>query len=324
MNSISMHELVAAVSNAGGIGTLGGLNMTPSFLKKEIGFIKERLLPGRPFGIDLALPQIGGNARKTNKDYTKGQLADLIDVIIEEKASLFVSAIGVPPKWVVDKLHAAGIPVMNMCGLPYHAKKALAAGVDIICAQGTEGGGHTGEVSTLVLIPQCVDAVKGVINYFGKQVLVVAAGGIFDGRGLAAALSLGASGVWMGTRFIACDEANCPLSYKTMVSTLESHQTIKSLVVSGRPLRLAESDYIKKWEENPSFIKELVDKGIVPLEQDIKDGKVNPKVLQNQIRLVGQACGGVHSIKSAQCIILDTVKEAIEIMNSNQMFISKL
>merc|ERR1711977_38060 len=114
-----------------------------------------------PFGVDLAIPQIGGNARKTNHDYTHGKLGGLTDIIIKEKAAIFVCAVGVPPRWMVDKLHAAGIPVMNMVGHPAHVGKALDAGVDLICAQGYEGGGHTGDVGTLVLIPQVASLCHG-------------------------------------------------------------------------------------------------------------------------------------------------------------------
>merc|ERR1719210_998444 len=127
-----------------------------------------------PFGVDLLLPQVGGGARKTNKDYTGGTLPELIDIIIEEKAALFVAAVGVPPKWAVDKLHGAGIPVMNMIGSPKHVAKALEVGVDIICAQGGEGGGHTGEIATSLLIPKVVDLCKGKISSLtGKNVAVV-------------------------------------------------------------------------------------------------------------------------------------------------------
>eukprot|EP00420_Gonyaulax_spinifera_P030208 CAMPEP_0197879576 /NCGR_PEP_ID=MMETSP1439-20131203/7632_1 /TAXON_ID=66791 /ORGANISM="Gonyaulax spinifera, Strain CCMP409" /LENGTH=141 /DNA_ID=CAMNT_0043499089 /DNA_START=57 /DNA_END=479 /DNA_ORIENTATION=+ len=120
MGAVSSHELVAAVSNAGGIGTFGGVSMSPGAMKKEIKFCKQELKPGMPFGVDLLLPQVGGSARKTNKDYTGGNLPELVDIVIAEKAALFVSAVGVPPKWAVDKLHAAGIPVMNMVGAPHH------------------------------------------------------------------------------------------------------------------------------------------------------------------------------------------------------------
>ena len=150
--NVSGAELAAAVSNAGGLGVIGGFGYTPKMLRREIQELKTLLRdPSLPFGVDLLIPQVGGNARKTNHDYTGGQLEQLIDIIIEEKATLFVCAVGVPPKWAVEKLHAHGIYVMNMCGHPKHALKALDTGADLLCAQGGEGGGHTGEISTLVL-----------------------------------------------------------------------------------------------------------------------------------------------------------------------------
>jgi NAD(P)H-dependent flavin oxidoreductase YrpB (nitropropane dioxygenase family) len=107
-------------------------------------------LQNLPFGVDLALPQVGGSARKTNHDYTHGHLPELIDIIIKEKARVFVSAVGVPPGWAVEKLHEAGILCGNMVGAPHHAEKAVAAGMDFVIAQGGEGGGHTGEIGTMV------------------------------------------------------------------------------------------------------------------------------------------------------------------------------
>ena len=223
-------KLAAAVTNAGGIGVIGGVNNTPKMLRRHIQDLKSFLHdPSAPFGVDLLIPQVGGSARKTNYDYTKGTLAELIDIIIEEGATLFVSAVGVPPQWVVDKLHGAGVFVMNMCGAVKHVQKALAVGVDIVCCQGGEGGGHTGTTPTSILIPKCVDAVQGKVSPLtGKQVPVVAAGGIFDGRGLAMALSLGASAVWVGTRFVAAEEAGAPPRHQKAVVDATYDDTIRT------------------------------------------------------------------------------------------------
>jgi NAD(P)H-dependent flavin oxidoreductase YrpB (nitropropane dioxygenase family) len=116
--------------------------MTPKILQQDITSLKALLKDkNSPFGVDLLLPQVGGNARKTNSDYTKGQLGELIDIIIQEKVAVFISAVGVPPVWVVEKLHNAGILCGNMVGAPHHAIKACDAGMDFILAQGGEGGG---------------------------------------------------------------------------------------------------------------------------------------------------------------------------------------
>merc|ERR1712070_744250 len=174
-------------------GNIGGVGFSPETLRKTIKMLKDDLVDkNAPFGVDLLLPQVGGNARKTNKDYTGGTLDQLVDIIIEEKAALFICAVGVPPKWAVDKFHAAGIPVMNMIGAVKHVDKALEAGVDIICAQGGEGGGHTGEIATSILLPKVADACRGKKSPLtGGPILVVGAGGIFSGAGLASALAVG-------------------------------------------------------------------------------------------------------------------------------------
>ena len=126
-----------------------------------------------------------------------------MDIIIESGAALFVSAVGVPPKDVVDRLHKAGVLYMNMIGHPKHVKKCLDLGVDLICAQGGEGGGHTGDVPTTILIPTVADLVKNHKSPMtGQPVQVIAAGGLFNGQSLAAAMALGASAVWVGTRFV--------------------------------------------------------------------------------------------------------------------------
>lgn len=232
MNAVATSELVSAVSNAGGIGTIGGLTMTPKVLQTEINSLKRDLVDkNAPFGVDLAIPQVGGSARKTNHDYTHGKLPELTDIIIKEKAAIFVCAVGVPPKWMVDKLHGAGIPVMNMVGHPHHVEKALEAGVDMVCAQGGEGGGHTGEVATSILVPMCVDVCKGRKSPLtGKDIMVIAGGGMYNGRSLAAALSWGAAGVWVGTRFIACKETGAPKRHVEHVLKASVTDTTKTLI----------------------------------------------------------------------------------------------
>merc|ERR1712039_1023769 len=132
-----------------------------------------------------------------------------------------------------------GIPVMNMIGAVKHVEKALAVGVDIICAQGGEGGGHTGDVATSILLPKVVDAVRGKTSPLtGGPILVVGAGGIFDGRGLAAALAMGCSGVWVGTRFVASEEAAAGPFHKKLISKADYTDTVRTFIYSGRPLRV--------------------------------------------------------------------------------------
>lgn len=197
MAHTSTAPLASAVSNAGGLGVIGGLGYTPPQLRAMIHDLKAALSsPDLPFGVDLALPSLAPGARKTNHDYTHGQLDELVDVVVEEGARLFVSAVGVPSARVIRRLHEGGVVVMNMVGLPKHAEKAFEAGVDVVCAQGGEGGGHTGEVAGNILVPACVDVARRFRPEMlgGRGGMVVAAGGIWDGRGLAAALMMGAVG----------------------------------------------------------------------------------------------------------------------------------
>lgn len=272
MNVAAGPKLAAAVTNAGGLGVIGGVNYTPDMLRDQIAELKSHLDDkSAPFGVDLLLPQVGGSARKTNYDYTKGKLNDLVDIVIEEKAKLFVSAVGVPPREVVEKLHKNGILYMNMIGHPKHVRKCLDLGCDIICAQGGEGGGHTGDVPTTVLIPAVVDAVRGHKSPLtGQPVQVVAAGGIHNGALLAASLMMGASAVWVGTRFVLSEEAGAPEAHKEAVRTAGFDDTVRTLIFTGRPLRVRKNPYIENWEtERQVEIKELTAKGTLPYEKDL-------------------------------------------------------
>ena len=164
-------------------------------------------------------------------DYTKGKLNELVDIIIESGAKLFVSAVGVPPRNVVDRLHSHGILYMNMIGHPKHVKKSLEAGADLICAQGGEGGGHTGAVPTTLLIPTVAKLCQGHKSPMtGQPVQVVAAGGLYNGATVSAALMLGASAVWVGTRFILADEAGAPEAHQEAVRTAGFDDTVRTII----------------------------------------------------------------------------------------------
>jgi len=325
MNVAAGPECAAAVTNAGGMGVIGGVGYTPEYLREAIhelkGYLKDK---NAPFGVDLLLPQVGGSARKTNKDYTGGQLPELIDVVIQEKASLFVSAVGVPPKFAVDKLHAAGIPVMNMIGAPKHAQKAIDAGCDIICAQGGEGGGHTGDTPTSILIPMVADICKNAKSPLtGQKVSVVAAGGIYDGRGLAMSLSLGADAVWVGTRFVASKEAGAPKRHKKAVVESTVNDTIRTLIYTGRPLRCIKTPFIMSWEDHKQAeIKQLTSEGVIPIMKVIEDMEKSGEELdpQEQIgmqfMLSGQVAGAIKEVLTCEEIIEEMMTTAIEIMRA--------
>ncbi|KAK7180636.1 hypothetical protein DPSP01_006477 [Paraphaeosphaeria sporulosa] len=312
--------LAAAVSNAGGLGVIGGLGYTPAQLQSIIDELKGNLSDkSLPFGVDLALPQVGGSARKTNHDYTHGQLDELIEVTIKNGAKLFVSAVGVPPARTIKRLHEAGVVIMNMVGHPRHAVKALEAGVDIVCAQGGEGGGHTGDIANSILIPAVVDVARKYTSPLtGQPAMVVAAGGIYNGRSLASSLMQGAQGVWVGTRFVASTEAGCSQQHKENVVSARFEDTDRTLVVSGRPLRVKLNDYIRDWHARPEEIKALTEAGVVPLAKDMEDEREFDIPF-----LMGQVAGEIRDIKPAKQIVEDMVIEAVEMLSLGQTYIAR-
>lgn len=330
MNAIATPQLAAAVSNAGGLGVIGGVGYKPYQLQQQIDELKELLHDKTCFGVDLLLPKVGDGARVTNYDYTKGTLPDLIDIIAKSGARLFVCAVGVPPKWAVDKLHAAGVACANMIGHPKHVAKAVETGADIMIAQGYEAGGHTGDVATMVLIPQCVDACRGLKSvFFGGPVHVVAAGGMVDGRSMGAALSLGAEAVWVGTRFIACEEAGGSKYLREELLKAGPTDTDRKLIWTGRPLRSLRNEYAKKWESDEAIIEvsRLTKQGKLPYEEDMKKAEENGEpwsVAKNFINPLGQCCGSIDSVLSAREIVHGMVDGCIEILHTRSAAIKPL
>jgi enoyl-[acyl-carrier protein] reductase II len=208
---------------------------------------------------------------------------------------------------VVDLCHRSGVLVINMCGKVDHARRALDAGCDIVVAQGTEAGGHTGLVATMPLVPQIVDAV-------GADIPVVAAGGIFDGRGLAAALALGADGVWVGTRFIATPEARGVAGYKdALVRTKEDGTTI-SRAFSGKTMRVVRNAYTGFYEEHPGELAPFP----AQLGRSIEDGAFHLGGGEDTLGIdperecypTGQGVGAIQTLMPAASIVAQMVDQA--------------
>jgi enoyl-[acyl-carrier protein] reductase II len=291
MGGVSYHRLVAAVSEAGGFGTLGAGTMSPDQLRDEIRATKA--LTSKPFGVDLltALP---------------AQMLESVDAMIEEHVPVFVAALGVP-RDVVERCHEHNMIVVNMCGKVRHALAAVEAGCDLVVAQGTEAGGHTGTVATMPLVPQVVDAV-------GDRVPVVAAGGIFDGRGLAASLALGADGVWVGTRFIATPEARAVAGYKDALVHTAEDGTVVSRAFTGKTLRAVRNRTTQHYEEHPEELKPFPEQIFVstqggfmhlPLGDDA--GGVDP---ERECYPAGQGTGAIHDLVAAGALVHRFVAEA--------------
>ncbi|MBU6233733.1 MAG: nitronate monooxygenase [Acidobacteria bacterium] len=295
MGGVSYSALTAAVSNAGGYGCLGASTMSSEVLAEEIAATKR--LTSRPFGVDLltAFPD---------------SLVKNVELLIEGGATTFVAGLGVPTH-VVDLCHRHGVLVVSMCGKVDHARRAVDAGCDIVVAQGTEAGGHTGTVATMPLVPMIVDAVS-------EQVPVVAAGGIFDGRGLAAALALGADGVWIGTRFIATREARALPGFREGILAAREDGTVISKAFSGKTMRVLKNDTTARYEADPSLLRPFPEQ----LMNSFRDGTFHLGGDESALGVdpsregypAGQAVGAISSIESAGDIVASIVAEASAVL----------
>src|SRR5258707_11575617 len=213
MGGASMHKLVAAVSNAGGIGVLGAAYLSPDDLRTEIR--KTRELTDKPFAVDLLAP-------------IPDMMRPHVPVMIEEKVKVFVAGLSVPQEFV-KVMHDNGMKIVVMCGKVHHGVKSQQAGADVDVAQGTEAGGHTGEIGMLSLVPQMIDAVR---------LPVLAAGGIADGRPIAAALTVGAQGGVIGTRFIANPHAQAAPRYCAAILKAHEDSTLRTKAYTGKTCRV--------------------------------------------------------------------------------------
>ena len=281
-------ELVSAVSNAGALGIIGAGHYEPDWVRQQIHLTKQQT--DKPFGVNIQLASPFAR--------------EIIEVVLEESVAIVATGAGNPVPYI-PRFKEAGIKVMPVVADVAIAKRLEEAGVDAIVAEGTESGGHVGETTTMALVPQVVDSVR---------IPVVAAGGIADGRGLVAALALGAQGVQMGTRFACSEESVAHQSYKRKILEANDHATVVTGETTGFPLRSLKNSLTEQYQalEKAGITREELDmfgRGRMYLgliEGDINDGSL----------LSGQIAGLISDIKPVRSIIEEMIKEAEAIIAS--------
>jgi nitronate monooxygenase len=336
-------ELVVAVSEAGGMGVLGGAGYSVDGLREQIREIKK--LTDKPFGVDLLLPgaivEMGDRPGRAGDDSVrlKDAIRSLpkehyewmmkvkaelglpdteamvttdattssphasVQVCLDEKVPLFAAGLG-NPGFMVERAHAQGMKVLGISGNARNAGRIAASGADYVVAQGHEGGGHTGRVGSMALWPQAID--------LAAPVPVLAAGGIGDGRGIAAALAMGCIGVWMGTRFLASKEGGALDVQKRAIVEASDEDTRRSYLYTGKTSRTIYNRFHDLWETSgleplpfPTqvlFASAMVDM----LHRAGKDEYVAP--------FAGQVAGLIHDIKPAGQIVAELVEETVELL----------
>lgn len=341
-------ELTAAVSEAGGLGVLGALPMSPDELDEAIREIKKRT--SKPFGVDSIAPLglVEGEEDDTPIDLkslltedegelaeTRDYIADLarrmgikvpegrklgvenqgfnwspgmtkkqLEVIYEHKVPVFAAGLG-SPEFMIPEARKRGMKVMGVVGTARQAIKEASVGVDIVIAQGTEAGGHTGKVSTLPLVPQVVDAIS--------PTPVLAAGGIVDGRGLVAALSLGAAGVWCGTAFLATPEAMSHAENKRQLIAAGESDTTITKTFTGKTARCISNPIQRQYEKEngpilPFPVQVLAASDLLQFMTEEDD------TLKNYWTFSGQGCGLIKEIKPAGEVLRSMVEDAVQIL----------
>jgi enoyl-[acyl-carrier protein] reductase II len=280
-------ELVAAVSEAGGLGILGGGNAPPDFVRAQVRETRARTR--KPFGVNIAI--------------FSPYVDDIVKVCIGEKVPVVATGAGSPGPWMAQ-LKEAGIKIMPVVASVALAKRLERMGADLLVAEGTESGGHIGDVATLPLIPQIVDAVS---------VPVVAAGGIADGRGLAAALALGAAGVQMGTRFICAEECIAHPNYKQKIIKAGDRATITTGHSLGHPVRAIKNPMTRKFaamEKHGISEEDLIELGTGKLRLAVEEGDMAWGSV-----MAGQISGLIRDVLPAAEIIRRMVMEAEVILS---------
>jgi enoyl-[acyl-carrier protein] reductase II len=279
---VATGELVAAVSEAGGLGVIGSGAAPPDWFREQL--YKTRQLTNKPFGVNVML--------------LSPYLAEIMAILLAEPVAVVTTGAGNPGKYVpaLREVGTKVIPVVSSVAL---AKRLVRSGVDAFIAEGMESGGHIGELTTMALVPQVVDAV---------DIPVIAAGGIFDGRGLVAALALGAVGVQMGTRFMCAEECTIPMRVKEFVIKAKDRDTTISGSSTGHPVRCLRNKLTRKFDEmekSGTTPEEIDGLGVGSLRLAMVEGDI-----ENGTVMAGQVCGMVKKVQPSREIIMDIMTSA--------------
>ncbi len=336
-------DVVVAVSKAGGLGVLGAVGFSPEQLEIELDWIDEHV-GGKPYGVDTVMPQKAVDVHGGDTEELLAQIRSMIDanhwryvdelmerfdlaplpegqkaggvlgwtdevahrqveIALAHPIALIANALGSPPKDVIDQAHAHGVKVAALAGKAVHAQRHVNNGVDIVVAQGYEAGGHTGEISTMVLVPEVVDAVA--------PVPVLAAGGIGTGRQIAAALALGAQGVWLGSLWLTTAESGASPAVLQAYLEATSADTVRSRCYTGKPARMLRNTWTDAWAD-PAGPGPLG----MPL-QNILTSEANARIARSgrkdlQFAPVGQIVGRMNEVRSVRDVMYQLVEEYIE------------
>jgi NAD(P)H-dependent flavin oxidoreductase YrpB (nitropropane dioxygenase family) len=345
-------DVVAAVTNAGGIGVLGAVAHSPAGLEVDLAWIDEQV-GGKPYGVDLLLPvkfadtaadragaaappsadelfppdtvafvdgilsrhgvpELGGEPmpRRGIMSVSPEANSTLLDVALAHDIKLLASALGPPTPELIERAHARDIVVAALVGAKSHAQRQVNAGVDVIVSQGTEAGGHTGQVSTMVLVPEVVKAVA--------PTPVLAAGGIVTGEQVAAAMALGAQGVWCGSVWLTTAEAETDPVVKQKFLTATSSDTVRSRSLTGKPARMLRTPWTDEWEapDAPATLpmplqSMLVANAQVRIARDARTTGSGAESLATYF--VGQGVGLMDRVRPAREVVEDMVAGYLEV-----------
>lgn len=341
-------DVVAAVSRAGGFGVFGGVRCTPEELDQELSWIDAHV-DGKPYGADLVFPEtLEGSRRASAEDLSAlipheqrefvdtilrdhgialaeddplrrapllsdSQGEDLLAVAFRHPIKLIANALGLAPKAMIDMAKAHGVPVAALVGAPKHAVRQVEAGVDIIVAQGTEAGGHCGEVSTLVLVPEVIKALRGA----GHGVPVLAAGGIVNGRQMAGMMAAGAAGAWTGSVWLATVESEVSQTFREKMIAASSRDTVRSRARTGKPCRQLRSTWHEAWEAPGAPLPlGMPLQGLLAIpalnkaEQLADKGSETARAMVSYY--VGQGVGLIDTIQSAGSVVQGFKEEFID------------